>query len=66
MLIKIILVNNPNFIKNAREELFEIVNENPSKIMSRDDIINLWVNHIEEINGIDARTYLNKMCFKWT
>ena len=61
MLIKIILVNNPNFIKNAREELFEIVNENPSKIMSRDDIINLWVNHIEEINGIDARTYLNKM-----
>ena len=60
MLMQIILVQEPNFIKNMRAELFEIVNAD-DHILSRDEIVNLWANNIETINGIDTKTYLNAM-----
>ena len=58
--MQIILVQEPNFIKNMRAELFEIVNAD-DHILSREEIVNLWANNIETINGIDTKTYLNAM-----
>lgn len=61
MLIQIILVQNPEFMKSTRKELFEIMNQSPFKIMQRDEIVDLWSRHIPTINGIDTKAYLNAM-----
>ena len=60
MLIQIILVENPDFIKNMRSDLFDIVNAD-DHILSRDEIINLWASNAETINGIDTKLYLDAM-----
>lgn len=60
MLIQIILVENPDFIKNMRSDLFDIVNAD-NHILTREEIVNLWASNIETINGIDTKTYLTAM-----
>ena len=60
MLIQIILVENPDFIKNMRSDLFNIVNAD-DHILSREEIINLWASNVETINGIDTKSYINAM-----
>ena len=60
MLIQIILVENPDFVKNMRSDLFDIVNAD-NHILTREEIVNLWASNIETINGIDTKTYLNAM-----
>ena len=60
MLMQIILVQDPDFIKNMRKDLFDIVNAD-NHILSREEIVNLWASNIETINGIDTADYLNAM-----
>ena len=61
MLIQIILVERPDFIKNMRNDLFDMINQDPEKILTRDEIIELWHHNLGTINGIDAKKYLNAM-----
>ena len=61
MLVQAILVQNPNFLKDTRRELFDILNEDSTKILNRNEIVSLWARNIETINGIDTTKFLNAM-----
>ena len=61
MLVQAILVENPNFIKEMRNNLFEILNQDSTKILNRSEIVSLWANTVETINGIDTTEFLNAM-----
>ena len=59
MFVQTILVENPSFVKDMRQSLFEILRQNPSKILEREEIVNLWANTIDTVNGIDFKKYIN-------
>ena len=61
MLVQTILVENPNFVKEMRNNLFEILNQDATKILNRSEIVSLWGNTVETINGIDTTEFLNAM-----
>ena len=61
MLVQSILVENPNFVKDMRKNLFAMLESDTSKILNRNEIVNLWANTVETINGIDTTEYLNAM-----
>ena len=61
MLVQNILVENPNFVKDMRNNLFAMLKSDTSKILNRNEIVNLWASTVKTINGIDTTEYLNAM-----
>ena len=52
------LSHDKNFFRKMRNAYFEILREDNSKILNRDEIIDLWASQLPKVNGIDTKSFL--------
>jgi hypothetical protein len=50
-----------NFFKNTRNLHTDILLSDSSKILNRDDIVNLWESALPNVNGVSMHKYLNAL-----